>query len=178
MRSDVRKTFSELSTNLNANSQQLGHELKTTEGKLRNELRETSSYKASTSDLSNLGKELRDELKKTRVEFSKTVNELTINLNATSKKLETTTTNLALARSELSGTKSIIADLTTKLNAREDEIVNIRIMPTSCEDLRRMGQKINGFFLVKGSKKMETVYCDFYSNGNGTTYQVYLLLFV
>jgi hypothetical protein len=43
-------------------------------------------------------------------------------------------------------------------------------MPTSCADLQRMGQKINGFFLVKGSKKMETVYCDFYPNQNGATY--------
>jgi hypothetical protein len=49
-------------------------------------------------------------------------------------------------------------------------------MPTSCEDLRRMGQKINGFFLVKGSKKMETVYCDFYSNGNGTTCYRFLVI--
>jgi hypothetical protein len=54
------------------------------------------------------------------------------------------------------------------LTARGGEIANnVRKMPTSCEDLRRMGQKINGFFLVKGSRKMETVYCDFYS-GIGT----------
>jgi hypothetical protein len=31
-----------------------------------------------------------------------------------------------------------------------------------------MGQKISGFFSVKGSKKMEMVYCDFYPNQNGT----------
>jgi hypothetical protein len=49
-------------------------------------------------------------------------------------------------------------------------------MPTSCADLQRMGQKINGFFLVKGSKKMETVYCDFYPNQNGATYNILLLL--
>ncbi len=39
-----------------------------------------------------------------------------------------------------------------------------------------MGQKINGFFLVKGSKKMETVYCDFYSNGNGTACLRFLVI--
>jgi hypothetical protein len=42
-------------------------------------------------------------------------------------------------------------------------------MPTSCWDLQQMGQKVNGFFLVKGSKKMEMIYCDFYPNQNGTT---------
>jgi hypothetical protein len=40
-------------------------------------------------------------------------------------------------------------------------------MPTSCADLERNGQKVNGFFLVKGSKKMETVYCNFYPNQTG-----------
>jgi hypothetical protein len=111
--------------------------------------------------------------------------------SATLDNLETTTTNLASARTELSSAKFAISELTTKLNgeiinfilfvcfwkqkkflsvARTSEIVDIGKMPTSCADLQRMGQKINGFFLVKGSKKMETVYCDFYPNQNGATY--------
>ncbi len=40
-------------------------------------------------------------------------------------------------------------------------------MPSSCADLQRMGQKVNGFFLVKGSKKMEMIYCNFFANQNG-----------
>jgi hypothetical protein len=47
-------------------------------------------------------------------------------------------------------------------------MVDIGQMPTSCADLHRMGQKISGFFLVKGAKKMEALYCNFYSNQNGT----------
>jgi hypothetical protein len=43
-------------------------------------------------------------------------------------------------------------------------------MPTSCADLERMGQQVNGFFLVKGSKKMEMIYCNFFANQNGTTW--------
>jgi hypothetical protein len=42
-------------------------------------------------------------------------------------------------------------------------------MPTSCADLERMGHKLSGFFSVKGSKKMETVFCNFYPNQYGTT---------
>ncbi|EFX61068.1 C1q and tumor necrosis factor-related protein-like protein 3 isoform b [Daphnia pulex] len=38
-------------------------------------------------------------------------------------------------------------------------------MPTSCEDLQRMGQQISGIFLVKGSKKMKAIYCNFNSKG-------------
>jgi hypothetical protein len=40
-------------------------------------------------------------------------------------------------------------------------------MPTSCEDLELMGQKINGIFLVKGTKAtIDTVFCDFNPNSN------------
>jgi hypothetical protein len=46
-------------------------------------------------------------------------------------------------------------------------------MPTSCADLERMGQKVNGFFLVKGSKKMEMIYCNFFANQNGTTCAIF-----
>jgi hypothetical protein len=56
------------------------------------------------------------------------------------------------------------------LGATTSEIVDIGKMPTSCTDLQRMGHKLSGFFLVKGSKKMETVYCNFYSNGKGTIF--------
>jgi hypothetical protein len=61
--------------------------------------------------------------------------------------------------------------LTLKLlngTARTKDIADIGKMPSSCSDLERMGHQINGFFSVKGSKKMETVYCDFYSNVTGT----------
>ena len=40
-------------------------------------------------------------------------------------------------------------------------------MPKSCFDLQRMGHKLSGFFSVKGSAKMEMIYCDFYPNLNG-----------
>jgi hypothetical protein len=40
-------------------------------------------------------------------------------------------------------------------------------MPTSCEDLELMGQKINGIFLVKGTNaKIDSVFCDFNPNSN------------
>jgi hypothetical protein len=41
-------------------------------------------------------------------------------------------------------------------------------MPTSCADLQRIGHKLSGFFSVKGSKKMEMIYCNFLANQNGT----------
>ncbi len=49
-------------------------------------------------------------------------------------------------------------------------------MPTSCADLEQMGQRINGFFMVKGSKRMETVYCNFNANQNGTTCSRFLVI--
>jgi hypothetical protein len=52
--------------------------------------------------------------------------------------------------------------------ARTRDLVDIGKMPTSCADLERTGHKLSGFFSVKGSKKMEIVYCDFYPNKNGT----------
>ncbi|XP_046645833.1 uncharacterized protein LOC124336177 isoform X2 [Daphnia pulicaria] len=80
-------------------------------------------------------------------------------------------------KAELKGTKqeleTAIADLSKKVDnlilnlngATTSEIVDIGKMPTSCTDLQQIGHKLSGFFLVKGSKKMETVYCNFYSNG-------------
>ena len=59
---------------------------------------------------------------------------------------------------------------------RTSEIVDIGQMPTSCSDLQRMGHKLSGFFSVKGSKKMEMVYCQFYPNKNGTTSFYYILV--
>ena len=48
-------------------------------------------------------------------------------------------------------------------------------MPSSCFDLERMGHKLSGFFSVKGSKKMEMIFCDFNPNQNGIG--VYCFLF-
>ncbi len=62
------------------------------------------------------------------------------------------------------------------LTARTSEIVDIGKMPTSCADLERMGQRINGFFSVKGLKKMEMIYCNFFANQNGTTCAILRLL--
>jgi hypothetical protein len=48
-------------------------------------------------------------------------------------------------------------------------------MPSSCFDLERMGHKLSGFFSVKGSNKMEMIFCDFNPNQNGIG--VYCFLF-
>ncbi len=94
---------------------------------------------------------------------------------------------MASTRTELNSTKSAVTDLATELNgklelknfnlltnwknlnltARTSELVDIGQMPTSCADLERMGQKVNGFFSVKGAKKMEMIYCNFFANQNG-----------
>ena len=34
-------------------------------------------------------------------------------------------------------------------------------MPTSCAELRYFGQTINGLYLIMGTDKVETVFCDF-----------------
>ncbi len=111
------------------------------------------------------------------------------NGSATSTDLETTKTNLASTRTELNSTKSAVSHLATELKgklelknlnlltnwknlnltARTSELIDIGQMPTSCWDLEQMGHKLSGFFSVKGSKKMEMIYCNFLANQNGTT---------
>jgi hypothetical protein len=39
--------------------------------------------------------------------------------------------------------------------------VAITGFPTSCEDLLLIGHTLNGFYSVKGTKMIESVYCDF-----------------
>jgi hypothetical protein len=51
-------------------------------------------------------------------------------------------------------------------------------MPTSCFDLERMGHKLSGFFSVKGSKKMEMIFCDFNPNQNGIGLLLFSILLV
>ena len=58
-------------------------------------------------------------------------------------------------------------NLNTFSTDRTSEIVDIGKMPTSCFDLERMGHKLSGFFSVKGSIKMEMIFCDFNLNQNG-----------
>ncbi|XP_046637960.1 uncharacterized protein LOC124316201 [Daphnia pulicaria] len=141
------KTVDDLSAKLNATDKKLAE----TTGELSTEL------KLCVANSDRLGKELKiaeENLKK--------------DLRATSNDLKTTKRTLASTRTELNSTKSAVEDLTTKLNVntRSSELVDIGKMPTSCADMERMGQKVNGFFLVKGSKKMEMIYCNFFANQN------------
>ncbi|XP_046458918.1 uncharacterized protein LOC124205520 isoform X2 [Daphnia pulex] len=148
-RADFLITVDGLSEKLNATEKELA-ETKITTGILSAEL------KTNSDRLSQELKVAEENLKK--------------DLRATSNDLETAKTNLASTMTELNSTKSAVADLATKLNfvtnARTSEIVDIGKMPTSCADLERMGQKVNGFFSVKGSKKMEMIYCNFFANQN------------
>jgi hypothetical protein len=64
---------------------------------------------------------------------------------------------------------NLTAQTSEIIDTRTSEIVDIGKMPSSCADLERMGQKVNGFFFVKGSKKMEMIYCNFFANQNGTS---------
>ncbi|XP_046638019.1 uncharacterized protein LOC124316241 isoform X4 [Daphnia pulicaria] len=75
---------------------------------------------------------------------------------------------LKATKKELEEAKVTIENLKTTLNARTRDIKNNDgKMPTSCEDLELMGQKINGIFLVKGTKAtIDTVFCDFNPNSN------------
>ncbi|XP_046458845.1 uncharacterized protein LOC124205446 isoform X2 [Daphnia pulex] len=94
------------------------------------------------------------------------------NLAVVQQKLEITQKELDATKTLLTSTTSstnadaVIADLTTKLNARTSEIVDIGKMPTSCADLQHIGHKLSGFFSVKGTKKMEMIYCNFFANQN------------
>ncbi|XP_046456613.1 uncharacterized protein LOC124203802 isoform X2 [Daphnia pulex] len=118
----------------------------------------------------NFSKELiaiREETKKEFAAiFSEMFSEVQQMLEITEIELEATKTLLTSTRIELSQTKSTVDDLTTKLNAQTSELIDIGQMPTSCDDLQRTGHKLGGFFLVKGSKNMEVVYCNFFANQN------------
>ncbi|XP_046637840.1 uncharacterized protein LOC124316133 isoform X1 [Daphnia pulicaria] len=168
----------DLATELKANSQRFSYELKTAEEIMRkllaatsNDLETAKTNLASTrTELSSTKSAVADLTTKLKANSQRLDNELKATeenlrkeLGATLNLLETTTNHLA---STTSSTNAIIANLTTKLYAPTSELVDIGRMPTSCADMERMGQRINGFFLVKGSKKMEMVYCNFFSNQN------------
>ncbi|XP_046658051.1 uncharacterized protein LOC124352561 isoform X3 [Daphnia pulicaria] len=138
--------------------------------KMNIELRNAKSDLTKTRiDFTNKLEGTKKELGETEIDLEKTktdVNDLFIKLNATSTDLKTTKTSLASTRTELNRTKSAVADLATKFTARTSELVDIGKMPTSCADLQRTGHKLSGFFSVKGAKKMEMIYCNFFANQN------------
>ncbi|XP_057365355.1 uncharacterized protein LOC130686079 [Daphnia carinata] len=47
-------------------------------------------------------------------------------------------------------------------------------MPRSCDDLWRMGHTLNGVFLVRGDKQVETVFCQFDKRPNERGYQTWI----
>ncbi|XP_046645655.1 probable E3 ubiquitin-protein ligase bre1 [Daphnia pulicaria] len=124
----------------------------------------------STADLRQTVDILTVKLNLTAKELTETnisAGNLSTELKATQKEMEATQRTLESTRIELRDTNSIVNDLSEKLNARTIEIADIGKIPTSCEDLNRMGHEISGIFLVKGPKKMEAVYCNFDSqSGN------------
>ncbi|XP_046456770.1 uncharacterized protein LOC124203921 [Daphnia pulex] len=138
-------------------------ELETTKTSLTSTRIELSHTKSTVDDLTT---KLKTNSQRLDNELKATEDNLRKELSATLNQLETTTTNLASTRTELRSTNAIVEDLTTKLNSRTNKIVDIGHMPTSCEDLERMGQKVSGFFSVKGARKMEMIYCDFHPNKN------------
>ncbi|EFX82669.1 C1q and tumor necrosis factor-related protein-like protein 2 [Daphnia pulex] len=100
------------------------------------------------AELSNVKSDLTNKLEETKQEFVKTRADLTKKLDDLSTKLK-----------EIHNLLGMTTNLSTTRTAFSK-------MPTSCADLEQMGQRINGFFLVKGSKRMETVYCNFNANQN------------
>ncbi|XP_046645606.1 uncharacterized protein LOC124336048 isoform X3 [Daphnia pulicaria] len=133
---ETRTNVKNLSTQLNATEKQLA-ETKITAGNLSTELKET-----------------KQDLLKTRTDLTNKDDDLSTKI----KEHE-----LKVAEENLSTVKEIfyVLGITTNLSTTRTVVGQ---MPTSCADLERNGQKVNGFFLVKGSKKMETVYCNFYPN--------------
>ncbi|XP_046456425.1 repetitive organellar protein-like isoform X2 [Daphnia pulex] len=183
---EIKITTANLSTELkkcDANFQRIGQEekeLKVAEENLKKELEETRQELENTkTELKETGTDLRKnfddllailnaKLEQLGFEFKVTADNLRKELEATLSQLETATTYLSSTRMELSSTKSAVADLTTQLNERTSEKVDIGKMPNSCADLQRMGHKLSGFFSVKGSKKMEMIYCNFNADQNDT----------
>ncbi|XP_046439593.1 uncharacterized protein LOC124190774 [Daphnia pulex] len=158
---ELMKTKTELENNFSKNVRDLSTKLNSTGKELREDIIEikTSAGKLST--------ELKVYVQRFSHELKEVEDNLRKDLSATLDLMETTQTNLTSTRMELGNTKSAVDNLTSQLNDRTSEIVDIGKMPTSCSDLQRMGHKLSGFYSVKGSKKkMEMVYCDFYTNRN------------
>ncbi|EFX79632.1 adipocyte complement related protein-like protein of 30 kDa [Daphnia pulex] len=75
------------------------------------------------------------------------------------------------AASVRSSSRDAIESLKRELKDETSYLVDFSQMPTSCIDLKRMGQQISGIFLVKGSKNLETVYCSFHPKTGNETQQ-------
>ena len=57
--------------------------------------------------------------------------------------------------------KTLLNAVDTSNNAGYAKPNSFEGLPTSCEDLSQLGHSLNGFYTVKGSNGILTVYCDF-----------------
>ncbi|XP_046443530.1 uncharacterized protein LOC124193652 isoform X2 [Daphnia pulex] len=175
-KSDLTKTRIDFTNKLEGTKKELGEteiDLEKTKTdvndlfiKLNATEKELAKTKITTGNLSSELKNCVANSDRFGQELKVTAENLKKDLRATSTDLKTTKTSLASTRTELNRTKSAVADLATKFKARTSELVDIGKMPTSCADLQRTGHKLSGFFSVKGAKKMEMIYCNFFANQN------------
>ncbi|XP_046637880.1 uncharacterized protein LOC124316155 isoform X3 [Daphnia pulicaria] len=174
---ELRNDLIDTRTNLNKKLEETKQELVETRANTRQELEKTrADFIITVNDLSAKLNATKKELAETKMtarnvstelkNLKVTEEKLKRDLRAISNDLKTAKTTLASTRTELNSTKSAVADLATKLNVQTSEIVDIGKMPTSCADLQQIGHKLSGFFSVKGSKKMEMIYCNFNANQN------------
>ncbi|XP_046658052.1 uncharacterized protein LOC124352561 isoform X4 [Daphnia pulicaria] len=148
---------------------------------LKEELKATTELLSTTvNNLVKMNIELRNaksDLTKTRIDFTNKLEGTKKELGETEIDLEKTKTDvndlfIKLNEAKQDSVKTsadfikTVDDLSAKLNARTSELVDIGKMPTSCADLQRTGHKLSGFFSVKGAKKMEMIYCNFFANQN------------
>ncbi|XP_046645605.1 synaptonemal complex protein 1-like isoform X2 [Daphnia pulicaria] len=161
---ETRTNVKNLSTQLNGTKKELGKtkiDLEETKSNVKNLSTQLNATEKQLAETKITAGNLSTELKETKQDLLKTRTDLTNKDDDLSTKIKEH--ELKVAEENLSTVKEIfyVLGITTNLSTTRTVVGQ---MPTSCADLERNGQKVNGFFLVKGSKKMETVYCNFYPN--------------
>ena len=105
------------------------------------------------------------ELKAKDGEMRQKVNELElkdVQMRDKVTNLEDTVTELETKFAQ----QQLLFDLLQEKNERTAAAANqsavaINGLPSSCDDLKKIGHTLNGFYSIAGSAMMESVYCDF-----------------
>lgn len=89
-------------------------------------------------------------------------------------KLNALERELAAMRMQIAPTTDVILGE----NPADRQCCSINSMPTSCEDLKKIGNVFSGFYTVKGNKTLDSVYCDFTKPvGSAGMFKNYIILY-
>ncbi len=78
--------------------------------------------------------------------------------------------------SALESQRSVQVSQPGQVDGLDRQCCSINAIPSSCQDLQKIGYTLSGIYSVKGNNNVQSVYCDFTKSANSTSMNSHKLL--